>query len=62
MRNRLREFLIATSQQGCSENRNGGKYEQAINVSLFIQQFVLQAAQIAFIAELNKFSPRFLRH
>ena len=24
MRNRLREFLIATSQQGCSENRNGG--------------------------------------
>jgi len=42
--------------------RNGGKYEQAINVSLFIQQFVLQAAQIAFIAELNKFSPRFLRH
>lgn len=24
MRNHLREFLIATSQQGCSENRNGG--------------------------------------
>jgi hypothetical protein len=59
MRNRLREFLIASSRQGRSGIGESAKIHKS---KIFARHFVPQASQSVIIAGLNEFSPRFLRH